>query len=75
MLSVKDAVNTLIDQGLSKYKIANEIGSSTSMITRYADGDVKNVTLRIAVRFFKAYELQIMPYSIEDLSGIHREKK
>lgn len=75
MLSVTDAVNTLIGQGLSKYKIANDIGSSTSMITKYANGDVKNITLRIAVRFYKMYEMQIMPYSIEDLSGIHREKE
>jgi len=75
VLSVTDAVNTLIGQGFSKYKIANDIGSSTSMITKYANGDVKNITLRIAVRFYKAYEMQIMPYSIEDLSGIHREKE
>lgn len=75
MLSVTDAVNTLIGQGLSKYKIANDIGSSTSMITKYSDGEIKNVTLRIAVKFYEVYEIQIMPYSIEDLSGIHREKK
>lgn len=75
MLSVTDAVNTLIGQGLSKYKIANDIGSSTSMITKYANGEIKNVTLRIAVRFYKAYEIQLMPYSLEDLSGLHREKK
>jgi len=74
VLNVGDAVNTLIGQGLSKYKIANDIGSSTSMITKYANGEVKNITLRIAVKFFKIYEMQIMPYSLEDLSGIHREK-
>ena len=75
MLSITDAVKTLIDQGLSKYKIANDIGSSTSMITKYANGEVKNITLRIAVKFYMVYEIQIMPYSIEDLSGIHRENK
>jgi len=76
MLSITDAVRSLVDeQGLSRYQIAKDIGSSTSMITKYYKGDIHHVSLRIAVKFYKVYGLQIMPYSVEELSGIHRENK
>ena len=76
MLSITDAVKSLVDeQGLSRYQIAKDIGSSTSMITKYYKGQIKHVSLRIAVKFYQTYGLQIMPYDLEELSGLNREKK
>lgn len=75
MYSVRDAVQTLLDRGLTKYTIAEALDTSTTMITRYHTGVVKAVGLKMATRFFNVYQMQIMPHSMEDLTGLSKKEK
>ncbi len=73
MLSIIDAMHELETRGLSRAQLARDLGTSVTHISKYLDGRIRNVGLKMATKIWNTYEIQIMPYSMEDISGIHRK--
>lgn len=75
MQSVKEIVQTLEKNGLSKYAIAKDIGTSVSQISKYANGVIRQVGLVKAIQFYEAYGVIVAPYTLTDLvEAINKNK-
>ena len=73
-MSIQDAIQAIKDSTeISNYKLAKVLGLKQQiMITRYLNGEVRSVNIKVAYAIYKHYEILVDSFnSVEELEACY----
>jgi|SaaInl4_150m_RNA_FD_contig_21_94467_length_534_multi_25_in_0_out_0_2 predicted transcriptional regulator len=74
MLTIRQVIKPMQDGGLSKYRIAKNLGVQSIMIDHYLTGKCRTPTFRVCKKIYEDTGLVTFPYSEEELQEEHEQR-